>query len=289
VRITNNMRQAQVLRNLQSNLTALARAQAQVASGKRFTRSSEDPVGASRVMRSEQALRGLTQYRRNTTAVRARVDAQEAVLSQLTDLLTRAKELAVTQASDTASAATRADTAVEVDALIQQVIQLGNTRVGDEHIFGGHQTSVPPFQGDGTYVGDDGVRQSEIATGYLVTANHSGRELLADSGVISGLVALRDQLRAGDGAAVGGTIAGLNDAFDSVQVLLAQTGARSRQLDTALVNVDSSETSLKVALDADQGISIEEATTRMMAVQTTLQAALMSTASLLQTSLTEYL
>lgn len=289
MRITNNMRQAQVLRNLQSNLTALARAQAQVASGMRFTRSSEDPVGASRVMRSEQALRGLTQYRRNTTAVRARVDAQEAVLSQLTDLLTRAKELAVTQASDTASAATRADTAVEVDALIQQVIQLGNTRVGDEHIFGGHQTSVPPFQGDGTYVGDDGVRQSEIATGYLVTANHSGRELLADSGVISGLVALRDQLRAGDGAAVGGTIAGLNDAFDSVQVLLAQTGARSRQLDTALVNVDSSETSLKVALDADQGISIEEATTRMMAVQTTLQAALMSTASLLQTSLTEYL
>ncbi|HYC33564.1 MAG TPA: flagellar hook-associated protein FlgL [Gemmatimonadales bacterium] len=289
MRVTDNMRQAQVLRHLQGNLAELARAQSQVATGKRFTRPSEDPVAASRVMRAEQALRGLTQYRRNTTAVRARVDAEEAVLDQVTDLMTRAKELATEQATDSATPATRAIAAAELDRVIEQVIQLGNTRVGSEHLFGGHQTAAPPFQPDGTYLGDDGARQAELSDGYVITTNHTGRELLVQSGALGGLTALRDALRAGTRDGVAAAAPAVDDAFANVQTLLAETGARSRQIDTAIENIDASESSVGIGITTDQGITLEEATTRMMSVQTTLQAALLSTSRLLQTSLTEYL
>ena len=37
------------------------------------------------------------------------------------------------------------DNLAELVRVIEQVIQLGNTRVGSEHLFGGHQTAAPPF------------------------------------------------------------------------------------------------------------------------------------------------
>jgi flagellar hook-associated protein 3 FlgL len=289
VRVTNNMRQTQVLRDLQAGLSNLAEAQQQVASGKRFTRPSEDPVAASRVMRADRSLRGITQYRRNSTAVRVRVDSEEATLNQLTDLLSRAKELGVSQGSDTANADSRNETAAELDRIIEQVISLGNTKVGNEYLFGGGQTAVPPFQPDGTYLGDDGVRQAEIAQGYVIDTNHTGRQLLQTSGVISSLTAIRDALRAGTGAGVTATIGGIDSAFDQVQVLLAETGARSRQLDTVAENLTASESTLQAAQSADQGITVEEAATRMVSVQTALQAALTSTSRVISMSLVDYL
>lgn len=186
MRVTNNMRQAQVLRDLQDRMSHLTQAQQQISTGKRFTRASEDPVAAARVLRSDQALRGIAQYRRNSTAVRSRVDAEEGTLNQLTDILTRAKELGISQGSSTATPATRLDTAAEVDRLSEQTIQLGNTKVGDEYLFGGHQTAVLPFQADGTYLGDDGARQAQIGAGYVIETNHTGRQLLTSSGVLSG-------------------------------------------------------------------------------------------------------
>ncbi len=289
MRVTNNMRQTQVLRDLQAGLAKLADAQQQVSTGKRFTRPSEDPVAASRVMRADRSLRGITQYRRNSTAVRVRVDAEEATLNQLTDLLSRAKELGISQGSDTATAATRTETAAELDRILEQVVALGNTKVGSEYLFGGGQTAAPPFQADGTYLGDDTGRQAELAEGYVIDTNHTGRQLLQTSGVVASLSALRDALRAGTGSGVTATISGVDAAFDQVQVLLAETGARSRQLDTVAENLTASESTLTTAQEADQGITVEEAATRMVSVQTALQAALSSTSQVISMSLVNYL
>lgn len=289
MRVTNNMRQEQVLRSLRSNAAALAKAQEQISSGRRIERASDDPVAAARLMRSARGLRGVEQYRRNVTGVRAQLDAEESVLDQVGDLLTRAKELATSQASDTASAKTRTATAAEVDRLIEQVVQLGNTKVGHEYLFGGHQTATPPFQADGSYLGDDGTRQAEIGAGYLVDTTHTGRQLFSASGAIGALTSLRDELRTGTTATIAGTITGLDTAFDRTQVHLAENGARARQLDVAGQNLDASESSLTVAQNADGGISLEETTTRMLAIQNTLQAAYLSTNRLLNLSLTEYM
>jgi flagellar hook-associated protein 3 FlgL len=289
VRVTNNMQQAQILNDLQAKLSQLAQAQQQVSTGKRFTKASEDPVAAARVARADAALRGIAQYRRNSTAVRARVDAEEAVHNQLTDILSRAKELGISQGTDTASAASRQDSAAEVDRLIEQVIQLGNTKVGNEYLFGGHQTAALPFEADGTYVGDDGVRQAELAPGYVIDTNHTGRQVLVSSGVLGALTGLRDALRGGTTAGVQAAVPGIDGAFDNVQVLLAETGARSRQLDTVGENLTASESSLQVGQEADQGMTVEEATIKMMSIQNGLQAALTSTSRVLTLSLADYL
>ena len=148
---------------------------------------------------------------------------------------------------------------------------------------------MPPFQTDGTYLGDDGHRQAELAPGYIVDTNHTGRELLGTSGVLASLMGLRDGLRTGTAAAVRTAIPALDGAFDQVQVMLAETGARSRQLDTVGENLTASESTLQTSQTDDQGITLEEATIKMMSIQTGLQAALSSTSRVLSLSLTDYL
>lgn len=288
MRITNGLLQQRVLRDLQSNLSKLATAQAQLASGNRFERMSEDPLAGSQVLRADRGLNAILQYRRNSTAARTRVDAQEAVLDQLTDLLARAKELATQEGSATSTALTRQAVAAEVQQLLDHVIQLGNTQVGSDYIFAGHQTGVP-FDATGAYAGDDGVREAEIGQGYRMPTTHTGRELLLDSGVLTSLQGLLSELLTGTPDTVRGTIDGIDTAFGAVQTLLATTGARAHQLDTALQNADALESSLRLARSDARDASLEEATIRLAGTQTTIQAALLAASRILNTTLTDYL
>lgn len=289
MRITTSILHQNVLRNVLATQEKLARAQDDVSTGQRVRQLSDDPVTGAQVLRVDSTLRGIEQYRRNTTAVRARTDAEDSVLQQVTTLLTRAKELAVQEATGTSSNTSRAAAGAEVTRIIEQVIQLGNTSVGGEFLFGGHQTQTPPFDGTGAYLGDAGTRQAEIGQGYLVTTNHTGADLLVNSGVIASLQALQTELATGTPASVGTTQAGLDSAFTNVQTLLATTGARSRQLDTALQSLDAETDSLAAERSALQDVDFEEATIRLVGLQTTLQAALGAANRILNTSITEYL
>jgi flagellar hook-associated protein 3 FlgL len=288
MRISNSLLQQRLLRDLQANVSAVAQAQSQVSSGKRFETMGEDPSAGAHVLSADRGLRAIDQYRRNSTAARSRVDAEESVLNQLTDLLSRAKELATQEGSATGTPVTRQSTANEIQQIIGQVVQLGNTQVGSEFIFAGHQTGQP-FDASGNYFGDTGIRQAEIGQGYLMTTNHTGQELLVSSGVLSSLQGLLAQLQTGTPATIQGTIGAIDSAFTQVQTMLATTGARSRQIDTAMQNADAIETSLTLAKSDAQDISLEEATTRLVGAQTTMQAALLSASRILNTSLTDYL
>ena len=289
MRITSSLIQSRVLRDLQGNLSALAQVSAQISSGKRFEKMSEDPVAAASVLTSERGLRGIDQYRRNSAAARTRTDAEEAVLDQLTDLLTRAKQLAVQEGSATSTPSTRNAAKAEVDRIIEQVVSLGNTKVGSEYLFAGHLVTSPAFDAAGNYLGDDGQRQSEIGDGYRITTNHTGRELLTNSGVFTGLTALSTQLGSGTPAGVAGTLTALDTAFTNTQTLLATPGARVGQIESAMQNSDALSTNLTLRRSRDIDADIEQASTRLISLQTTLQASLQAASRILNTSLTDYL
>lgn len=289
MRITHSMLQKSLLRNIQNDMSRLAEAQQRVATGKRIQSASDDPVGAAQVMRATERLRALDQYRRNSSAARTRLDTEEAVLSQLTDLLSRAREIGTAMGTDTASGSALSAGHAEVVQLLEQVIQLGNTSVGQSYIFGGHQTTSPPFQSDGSYTGDGGELQVDIGAGYRIDTNHSGDEAFVSSGVISSIVKLRDALTASDNAAARNSLGDLSAAFDQTQVLLSETGAQLRQLDGAMQNLEALDTSLMASKLAAESIPLEQATVEFLGIQNTLQAALASTARVLSTNLTDYL
>src|SRR5205085_2612665 len=78
--------------------------------------------------------------------VGSELDAEDSALSQVGDVLTRAKELAAANSGVNASATSRAAAAAEVKTLIDQTVQVGNTKFGDAYLFGGaNSPDVAPF------------------------------------------------------------------------------------------------------------------------------------------------
>jgi flagellar hook-associated protein 3 FlgL len=246
---------------------------------------SEDPVAGSQVLRADRTLRAVSQYRRAVGTVVTHQNTAEAALDQVTDLLTRAKELATAQVGSNANGASRAATAAEVDQLLQQAIALGNSRIGNEYVFGGTATGAPPFQPNGTYVGTATSRQVEIAAGQTVEIIPSGQSLFVNTGVITALTDLRDRLAANDTAGITTSLGDVDNAFDGTQSELAKVGARSRSLDSAAIELDALEDTARLERSNAAEISLEEASISLAAAQTALQAAIMSGTRLLDSNL----
>jgi flagellar hook-associated protein 3 FlgL len=274
--------------HLRESFAEVARTQELVSTGIRVSKPSVDPAAANQIMRLEHSLRTYEQFRRNSGAAQVRLTTQESVLNQLGDLLLRGKEIATAQGSDNSSANTRISAAIEVDRILEQVSQLGNTRVGSEFFFGGGMTTTPPFV-SGAYVGDDTVRQIRISDEVIVDANLTGRQLLVDSDVLSSLTELRDALLSGSGGPIQDTIAKLDQAYTNADRHLAATGASFRQLESLATTRDNLEFDATAAQSDLRDVPFEEATTQFLSAQTVLEAARAAASRILNTTLTEFL
>ncbi len=289
MRITPGMMRERLVRSLGNTFAQLARAQLHVATGKRIHKASDDVTAARQIMRISGDIRALDQFRRNTTFARTRLNAEEAVLNQVTDILSRAREIATAQATDTATTHTREIAAAEVEQLLDQVVQLGNTVLGKTHLFAGHQAQAAAFLPDGTYQGDTGHVETAISPDQRVVMNHTGDELLVTSGVIDALTALLDGLRAGTIDAVRDAGPQLAAAFDEAQFLLTETGARIQRLDAAASIQDSRQLDLTANRQALEEVGLEQAAVELFEQETLLQATLASASRILGTTLLDYI
>lgn len=292
MRISNSLLYDRLHRDTADALSLAYDAQRQVTTGRRFEQVSDDPVAGVEVLRVQQGLRGVAQYRRNVGGVKTRLDTEEVTLDQLTDLLNNARETAIAQGSATGSAATRATSANEVSAMIDQVVNLGNTRVGNEYIFAGNAVNNPPFAvtaGAVTYAGDTGVRKAELNDNFTIDVNHTGAQLLMSSGVGTALQNLRDALATNNVAGIATAQTQIESAFDQVQTMLGDVGARGRALDAAGSNLDALETTYENRETAAWNVDSEEALSNLAAAQTSLQAAMLAATKVLSTNLVNYL
>lgn len=294
LRITNSLLQRQTLTDYQSALRSIYEAQRQVVSGTRIHRPSDDAVAAGAVIRTDGQIRAIEQYRRNIGAARTRLSTEETVLDGLTNLLARAKELAVANATGTANEATRAAAKAEVEQIFAEAVRLGNTKVAGSYLFGGVYSDRKPFDASGAIdpdypPRDETGRQVEISSGSLVATQHDGETVFLQSGVFAALRELADALGADDQGAIADSIASIDRAFSAIQDLLAEVGARQNALDLAEANLEAWDVQLKTFRSDLSEVELEDALTRLIHRQTAYQAALAANARILQTSLTDYL
>jgi flagellar hook-associated protein 3 FlgL len=300
MRITNNYATQRAIAEFAVARSRMDEAQAKVTSGYRFQTASEDPTAASSVMANAEQLGALTQYQRNISSASARSALEENVTDQLTSLLTRAKELALGQATDTATAATRLASGQEVNQLLSQAVQLANTKNGDEYLFGGDASTTVPFSVNATgsaftfsvaAVPPSGARQVEIGAGQRVYTNHDGTQLFgtATAGPLKALQDLAAALATGLSANVTGAIPALDAAIDGAQQKLAETGARANQLQIADANLTALSNQLKTFNSDLRDVDLETAMTELTGRQTAYQAAMLATSKVLGLSLTEYM
>jgi flagellar hook-associated protein 3 FlgL len=294
MRITNNIIQRNSLAALQLNGKQLAQAQRRVSSGLRIETASDDPVASNSVMESQSSLRALTQYRRNVDGAKSRAEAEESALDRLSDLLSRALEVAVTQGDASAGSDTRTMAANEIDQLMRQAVQIGNTQFGGRYLFGGTGADTQPVNVDGfgnvsvsaTAVGQPEV---EVSSGLRLRANHNATEVFEDTGVFTALDSLKTALAADDQAGIISAIGDVRDAVEGVQANVGELGAWTSQLHVTTANLDALEVNLKTFKAELSEVDLEQAVTDMVARQNSYQAAMLATSRVMGMTLADYL
>jgi flagellar hook-associated protein 3 FlgL len=296
MRITNNIVLRNSLAGLQANSSAVQKLQVQLSTGLKIQTASDDPTAASEVMTSSGSLLAVEQYKRNISNAQARGATEGSTLDRLTELLARAREITVGQATATANATTRQTAAAEMGQLFDSAINLSSSKFGNEYLFGGETVTQQPFASTGSGATLDyttttpiGTRPTAISAGQSLTATHDGQQVFETSGV---LTALRDAVRglaSGNQTSVAHSLTDLDTAFNNVQVLIGENGARMNALDITTQNLDALKSNLTTYRSSLQDIDVEAAVTALVTKQTAYQAAMMATSKVLGMTLADYL
>ena len=184
MRIADKMAFAQVNNNLAKNRTEMADLQNQAATQKRVTKPSDDPIAAARVLGARIEEKGNDQFIKNSNSAKAFLELSDQSLGELTESLIRAKELALSQATDGGSdEQSRRVTASEVEQIYNQSVQIANRKLGERYIFAGHMTTQMPFELSGEYRGDDGDIKIQINKDAFVAMNLPGDKVFLGKGI----------------------------------------------------------------------------------------------------------
>src|SRR3954468_4364324 len=126
------------LAGLNNNLTALTKAQNQLATGRVLNRPSDSPIDTNKSMQVRSDLARVAQQERNISDAQSRLDQTDSALSGVQDLLKRVQTLTIqglnTGANDATSSAALA---TEIRALRADLLGVAITTINGRPVFGG--------------------------------------------------------------------------------------------------------------------------------------------------------
>ncbi|MFB3908878.1 MAG: flagellar hook-associated protein FlgL [Candidatus Eisenbacteria bacterium] len=287
MRISNRMLVQSTLRSIHRNLQSLSTAQEQANSGRRIRSISDGPIDAAQIMRLDAHIRSIAQYRRNTSSAETRLSTEEGVLGSVRELLTQAKEMAMSGASDDPDDPLRQAAAVSLRQLRVQLLSLGNTRIGDEYIFGGGETADAPFLPDGSYVGDGLIREIAIDDAVQIETNHTGDQIFSPA--IDAIDALLQELESGTAESIQATIPVLDDAQQLALLAESEIGIRLGQVRDANDRLSSRSLNLEDRRDEARDVDPAEAILKVMSAQSALERAYEMVGQVLSIDILDYM
>lgn len=144
---------------------------------KRVSKPSDDPIGNVELLSIRSQNIDATQYLRSLNFAQTQLSYTENVMEELTDILVKAKELAVGQASTIYSPEIREGVSKEIHQMRQQVLSIANKRMGNRYLFSGQKVLTRPFDQNGKYQGDTNKINIEINKDVFIPVNINGKEL----------------------------------------------------------------------------------------------------------------
>ena len=176
-RVSENSKNEILNYNLSRTKKKLEGLQIKGATLKKIARPSDDPAGNVDLLTLRSHLTDNKQFIRNLHYAKSYLELTENAISDLSNILSRAKEISIAHSSDTVNADVRKSAAEEVDQLLQQLRAIGNRTMGNRYLFGGYASHQEPFDNEGKYLGDNGRRFIEIRKDFFVPINLTGAEI----------------------------------------------------------------------------------------------------------------
>jgi flagellar hook-associated protein 3 FlgL len=204
MRVTFNTFPDTLLGRLQSLGSEQNKSLTQLSTGQRIAAPSDDAPAMQRILNLRTEKKQNQQYYRNATDGLDRSKVTFSALEQLKDLLVRSSELAANLSGASSDQEYKAK-AAEIDQLIQQGVNLGNTKLRGSYLFSGQTTETKPFETNPesgaidsvSYKGSKEEAIIHIGEGESMTIAVSAtpQENGDVAGILNEMIRLRDAMR----------------------------------------------------------------------------------------------
>lgn len=290
-RITAQTIQHSTLSNLQLNLSSVSRLQAQLSSGKKVEKASDDPAHAAQLM-SLRSLEGRnSQYDRNASDATSWLNTIDDALQTMSSTTRRSRDLVIQGGNGALSQVSKDSLAEEIDGLNSTMMSLANTTYLGRNVFAGTSSAGEAYDPT-TYAwtGTDGAEVTRVvADATDVRVDSDGRQVFGETG--TSVFALMDQiaatLRAG-----GDPTSYLNQLdviADAVKTELASVGARENTVDTAAGQLSEAASAVKTQISGIEDVDLASVILQLQSQQVAYQGALGAASKVLTPSLMEFL
>jgi flagellar hook-associated protein 3 len=130
---------------MQQSQQALANATQQVSTGLRVNQLSDDPAASANMVVSLAASANNDQYTSNVSSILPRMQSADSAISAIVTSLNSAITLGTSGASSGALSPSQKAIATQVQSVLDSVIAKANTSFSGVYVFGGSETTTPPF------------------------------------------------------------------------------------------------------------------------------------------------
>ena len=257
MRISHNISAMNTYRQYNTNATATNKSMEKLSSGSRINRAADDAAGLSISEKMRSQIRGLTQATRNAQDGISFLQTAEGALNEVSDMLTRMKELAVQVQNGTYSSDDQANIGAEMDALGKAITEIYmNTKFNGIAVFGVQSDTNGFKENAGTdtaaeiHYGEDGNQTVKILSAKT--------EEIFDLFDLTSDVGAATTTNAKAAAAKAVTVEDVEAAITEVNTTRAAYGALQNQLEHASNNMATTKENLQAAESRVRDVDMAE-------------------------------
>lgn len=293
MRVTQNITYSTYINDLMRKQESLYSLNNQLSTGKKINAPSDDPVNANKLLTSKNLLSTFEQYDKNIDSGLEYLNVAEKTLSSVKDVLTSVKEIAVSSATGTNDAATRASSGKIVGNYYDQLLSLANTNYNDRYIFSGFKTGTEPFDTAGNYLGDSNKYQVKTSSGSYTTIGVNGGEVFKGTAggtdILTAVSDLRTALNANDSTGIQNAISTLDASFTQVNDAVSSIGGTQSRLNSAKSELSNSMLNLQVTISGIEDADITKVISDLRLGQVALEAAMSSAGKVFSINIFNYI
>lgn len=237
MRITENMKSAQVLRELGDLRSRHAKSAEEATSGQRVNKPSDDPTIAARLQRVARKMDTGESMNRALSMGRSDLELAEAALAEAGSLMQRAKEVALAAANGSASAEVRQSAAAEIYGIRTALLGIANTQGVRGYLFAGSQTDQPAFDSAYAFQGDQyehSIRSGPTSEVVISTSGAKAFTAVGGTDIFQELAVLEAAMNSNDFAGIQNALGAIDAGHEQIVLERARTGVNMIRVDQAM-------------------------------------------------------
>ena len=185
-RISTTARYNMLVADIQRNEANYNKLTMQLASGKKVTSITDDPIAAVNIVNTSRQIGQIETFNKNTELAMEELDTLDDLMELAGGYLQQAWDKAVQANNGTYAQTSLEALKTEIDEIAKTMVDLANTEFNDNYIFAGANTKLSPYDmdeyGNIIYRGTkqdnpDYIRQTEIADGVFEVINTTGDKI----------------------------------------------------------------------------------------------------------------